>query len=632
MIAKWPGHFLVLAAVWLLVLPSYGQKQVVDTIAARAYLDAAKENLNSLKLADSLALRAFTLSGRNMGIRAESAYLLCFANAPANFERARQWGDTAMVYYRILNNNLWMGYTMRVLGVQSQRLNRSELSIGYFQKSTAYFETCKDTVMMAQNYVNLSLLYHNIIADYAKGLEYGNKGLALVESQHTEQPILLWRAVNAIAINHDDAGRWDEAIAYHRRNLSFQNPVYLSSTLNNLGNTLRKKGSFAEAERYFLQSLPLVDGADAYLFATVYLNLSQVNEDMGRRKKALQYNDSSLHYALRSKHVEKLRDSYDFAYRLYQKEGNYRKAFEAMNHYMAIKDSVLDKDKASIIYEMESRFQAEQKERHIAQLQNEALSKDLEIQQSRFIIWSIVAGAAMLGMAIAWFYKQQHYRIRGDRAREREDLQRQRFSAVIEAEENERSRVAKDLHDGLGQLISTAKLGLTAVSLPSHDVQSQLLTNSIQVLDRATQEVRSIAHNLMPAALSELGLRAALEDMTVKINEAKLMSVKLTMAGLDERLPGTVEVAVYRVIQEVINNMLKHSRADRIMISLQRTGNALSLSIADNGVGFEKEMITRSKGLGWKSIFSRIAMLNGNIEVDTRPGAGTSVSIQFAIA
>jgi signal transduction histidine kinase len=299
---------------------------------------------------------------------------------------------------------------------------------------------------------------------------------------------------------------------------------------------------------------------------------------------------------------------------------------------MEIKDSVLDKDKASIIYEMESRFQAEQKGRHIAQLQNEALSKDLEIQQSRFIMWSILAGAAVLGMAIAWFYKQQHFRIRGERAREREDLQRQRFSAVIEAEENERSRVAKDLHDGLGQLISTAKLGLTAVSLPSHDVQSQLLTNSIQVLDRATQEVRSIAHNLMPAALSELGLRAALEDMTVKINEAKFMSVKLTMAGLDERLPGTVEVAVYRVVQEVINNMLKHSRADRIMISLQRTGNALSLSIADNGVGFEKEMITRSKGLGWKSIFSRIAMLNGNIEVDTRPGAGTSVSIQFAIA
>jgi signal transduction histidine kinase len=120
--------------------------------------------------------------------------------------------------------------------------------------------------------------------------------------------------------------------------------------------------------------------------------------------------------------------------------------------------------------------------------------------------------------------------------------------------------------------------------------------------------------------------------MAGKINDAKLMDVRLTMTGFDERLPGTVEVAVYRVIQEVINNMLKHSHADRIQVSLQRKGNALNLSIADNGVGFEKEMITRSKGLGWKSIFSRIAMLNGNIEVDTSPGTGTSISIQFAIA
>lgn len=632
MISKWPGHLLVFTAAWLLIFPSFGQVTVVDTIAARAALNAAKENLNNLKTADSLALRAFTLSGGNLGLRAESAYLLCFANAPVNFERAQQWGDTAMVYYAKLNNNLWMGYTLRVLGVRSQRLNRSELSIGYFQKSTAYFEACRDTVMIAQNYVNLSLLYHNIIADYTKGLEYGEKGLALVERQHTDQPILLWRAINAIAINHDDAGHWDEAIAYHRRNLSFQDPAYLNSTLNNLGNTLRKKGSFAEAERYFLQSLPLIDTADAYLFATVYLNLSQVNEDMGRRKKALQYNDLSQRFALKSNHVEKLRDSFDFAYRLYQKEGDYRKAFEAMNHYMAIKDSVLDKDKASIIYEMESRFQSEQKERQIVQLQNETLSKDLEIQRSRFIIWGVVAGTAVLAMAIAWFYKQQKYRLRVDRAREREDLQRQRFSAVIEAEENERSRVAKDLHDGLGQLLSTAKLGLTAVSLPSHDMQNQLLNNSISVLDRATQEVRSIAHNLMPAALTELGLRAALEDMTGKINEAKLMHVELSMSGLDQRLPATVEVAVYRVIQEVINNMLKHSRADQIQVSLRRNGNALDLSIADNGVGFEKELITRSKGLGWKSVFSRIAMLNGNIEVDTRPGAGTNVSIQFAIA
>jgi signal transduction histidine kinase len=630
--SNWPNNLLMFAATWLTLLPSLGQVPVTDTTAARAALDGAKQNLSNLKTADSLALRAFELSGNNHGIRAESAYVICFANAPINFGRAQQWGDSAMVYYKKLNNTLWQGYTLRMLGVRAQALSKNELAIDYFQKSTPFFEACFDTVMVAQNYINLSLLYHNNIADFVNGLKYAKKGLALIESQHANQPVLHWRAINAVAINHDDAGRWDEAIAFHRRNLTTKDPAYLGNTLNNLGNTLRKKGEFVQAESYFRQCLRLLDPKNLYMLATVYLNLSQVNEDLGRRAKALQYNDSSLHYALKTKDVEKLRDSYDVAYHLYQKEGNYRKAFDALNHFMEIKDSVLNKDKAAVIYEMESRYQASQKEQQIARLQNETLNKNLEIQQSRFITWVIVVGVFLLGMATAWYNKRLQYRLKVERSQEREDLQRQRFSAVIEAEENERSRVAKDLHDGLGQLISTAKLGLSAVSIPSHDPQHLLLYNSINVLDRATQEVRSIAHNLMPAALTELGLRSALEDMVDKINGAKLMNVQLNMTGIDQRLPGTVEVAVYRVIQEVINNMLKHSRADQIQVNLTRIGNALNLSIADNGVGFEKELITRSKGLGWKSVFSRIALLNGNIEVDTRPGAGTSVSIQFAIA
>lgn len=159
-----------------------------------------------------------------------------------------------------------------------------------------------------------------------------------------------------------------------------------------------------------------------------------------------------------------------------------------------------------------------------------------------------------------------------------------------------------------------------------------MLNNSIQVLDQATEEVRTISHNLMPAALMELGLKEALEDMFLKINESKLLNVKFLMNGIEAHLPSPIEIAVYRVIQEVINNMIKHSKANLIEVNLQGQGNALHLSISDNGVGFEKEMITNSKGLGWKSIFSRIAILKGNIEVDSHPGKGTNINIQFTIA
>ncbi|MBL7848840.1 MAG: sensor histidine kinase [Cyclobacteriaceae bacterium] len=624
----------LLNAVLLIFLANaaVAQELRTDTVAARNLLEAAKQAISTPSRADSLAMAAYFQAGSNLAIRGESAYLICFVNAPLNFERAQQWGDSAMASFQKSGNERWMGYTQRVLGVRSQRLNKNDISLRYFQNSCDHFERCQDTVMLAQNYVNLSLLYHNNLTDYTKGLEYGQLALQLVEQQSSDQPVLLWRTLNAIAINYDDAGDLDRAIAFHRRNLAFKDPEYLNSSLNNLGNSLRKKKEYKAAENYFLQSLALVPPTDHYMLATVYLNLSQVSEDLGLRSRALKYNDSSIHYALKSNHSEKLRDSYEFAHRLYRSNGEPVKAYEALKHYMEIKDSVLSKEKAQVIYEMESKFQSAQKERQIVQLQSETLAKDLTIQQSRFLVWISFAGVAILGMGAFWFFKRHQYKANLQHARERELQQRQRFSAVIEAEENERSRVAKELHDGLGQLISTAKLGLSAIDLPTGEQPSKLLANSIHVLDQATQEVRSIAHNLMPVALTERGLLPALEDMVQKINLAGLLDVRLQVSLGEGRLVPTVEVAVYRVIQEVINNMLKHAAADRIYITLRRDGNAVFLSMADNGVGFDQALVTQSKGLGWKNIFSRIAMLNGNIDVQTNPGTGTSINIQFAIS
>ncbi len=609
-----------------------GQQPNVDTLKAHRYIEEAKKNVDKPRLADSLGHLAFHLAGNYFPYKAESAFVISTANLASDFDAARQWADTAIFYYQKSNNYSGSGYSLRAVGTKAQFTNRNDLAIRYLLESARYFDKAHDTVMVAQNYVSLSLLYHNNLLDFEKGLQYGHEGLKLIESQHTEQSILLWRAINAIAISYDDSREWDKALAYHERNLAFDNPFYKSSTLNNLGNTLRKKGEFAKAETFFQQSLALIEPDDYYHLATDYLNLAQVNSDLQNMKKALLYNDSSLYYANKSNNTEKLRDAYEIAYQLNQKQGNFKKAFEYVKHLMEIKDSVLNKDKAEIIYEMESRFQSEKKELQIVQLRNETLVKDLELQQSRTIVWWVIASVLLVGALIFWLLKRHQFKLRFDRVKENEELQRQRFSAVIEAEENERARVAKDLHDGLGQLLSAAKLSLTAVTLPPDDMQGQLLNNSIIVLDQATQEVRSISHNLMPVALMELGLKEALEDMILKINESKLLNIKFLIEGIHARLPAPIEVAVYRIIQEVINNMIKHSRADQIEVNVLGKGNTLHLSISDNGVGFEKEMITKSKGLGWKSVFSRIAMLKGNIEVDTQPGKGTIINIQFAIA
>jgi signal transduction histidine kinase len=607
----------------------YGQ-EVSDSLAAKQLLDQAKQNFGHREVADSLALAAYNKSSAFPEIQGESAYILCFINSPVDFPRARQWGDSAISCFRKTGNPLWIGYTHRVLGIRAQALNRNDLSLEYLQTSQEDFEAARDTVMQAQTEVSISLLFHNNMKDFSRGREYAEAAIARIQPLKNPPPHLVWQANNALAINFDDAGNWDEALRWHRKNLATDNSFFRATTLNNLGNTMRKKRAFVEAESYFLAALPLVKSDDAYTLATLYLNLSQVNEDLGRRKRALGYNDSSLHYANQSGNTEKLQDSYEFAHRLYYSNGESRQAYDALQHYMEIKDSVLSKEKAEVLYELEERFQSLRKEQEIARLRSDSLAKDLAIQESRLAIGIVLALVAVSAVAGLWLFRRHQYRVNLQRSREREEQQLQRFRAVIEAEENERSRVAKDLHDGLGQLISTAKLGLTALA-PAKAEESKVLSNSIQVLDQATQEVRTIAHNLMPAVLSDLGLQMAVADMVHKINDARLLNVELQMDLGDDRLPSTVEVAVYRVIQEVLNNMIKHSRADRITVTLVRAGKSVQLAMADNGVGLEESAVSQSRGLGWKNIASRIALLNGTLAVDSRPGAGTQISIQFAL-
>jgi tetratricopeptide (TPR) repeat protein len=269
--------------------PPQGQKS--DTLQSKQYLEEAKKNFNTPRLADSLARLSFQLAGTNASLRGHSASAIMFANLSTNYEVASQWADTAIHNFQKSKNNLWTGYTLRMLGVQAILINKNDQAIKCLQDGLGYFEKAKDTLMMAENHVSLSLLYHNNIMDFKKGLEYGLEALRIIESQHRKREVLNWRAINAVAINYDDAKEWDKALAYHKRNLSFENPEYKNSTLNNIGNTLRKKGEFAKARDYFLQSLAIASRDSvidrSYHLATVYLNLTQVSFDLQNMKMAL---------------------------------------------------------------------------------------------------------------------------------------------------------------------------------------------------------------------------------------------------------------------------------------------------------------------------------------------------------
>jgi two-component system NarL family sensor kinase len=199
--------------------------------------------------------------------------------------------------------------------------------------------------------------------------------------------------------------------------------------------------------------------------------------------------------------------------------------------------------------------------------------------------------------------------------------------------EDERNRVAKDLHDGLGGLLSGVKLSLQSITgnIIISDQQAASLKRVLSQLDNAISEMRRVAHSMMPESLMRFGLVQAIEDFCYDINESKMVHLNFYHHGLEQRLDSSAEITLFRVIQELVNNAIKHAAATNILIHLVKNENQLILTVEDNGTGFDVTNIKNSKGVGLSNIQSRINFLKGNLEIDSKQDIGTSFYITIPV-
>ncbi len=206
------------------------------------------------------------------------------------------------------------------------------------------------------------------------------------------------------------------------------------------------------------------------------------------------------------------------------------------------------------------------------------------------------------------------------------------LNAIIQTEERERKRFAKDLHDGLGPLLSTVKMSVSALShLKYDDASREIVENTELVLNEAIKSLKEISDNLSPHILNNFGLVRALTNFANKINVTKTIRIKLESDLKDERFDSNVEVVLYRVICELINNTIKHAHAKKIDITMNKDGEYLSIVYKDDGKGFDVEKVIEqpaSSGMGFSNIYSRINSLKGEIKVESEQKKGTLVTIK----
>ena len=208
------------------------------------------------------------------------------------------------------------------------------------------------------------------------------------------------------------------------------------------------------------------------------------------------------------------------------------------------------------------------------------------------------------------------------------------LTSILQGQEEERSRIAKDLHDGLGGLLSSVKLNLSALkgnmNLPGKD--ASLFAKSITQLDVAIAEMRRVAHNMMPEALLKFGLKEAIQDYCESINESNIIKIKFTCLSLNNRLEKTTELSLYRIIQELTNNAIKHAAAKNIFVQLAKNDSSITLTVEDDGKGFDTAGLTKIKNAGLQNVQARVDYLKGIMTIESTIGNGSSVNIEIHIS
>jgi signal transduction histidine kinase len=256
---------------------------------------------------------------------------------------------------------------------------------------------------------------------------------------------------------------------------------------------------------------------------------------------------------------------------------------------------------------------------------------DIKPQDTREIfVWGGVITS--LAFAIGVFMIQKIFKYMKRVEDSRRLTEKMFLNTIIQTEEKERKRFAKDLHDGLGPLLSSIKMSISTLAQMKHDKASlEIVENTELVINEAIKSIKEISDNLSPHLLSNFGLVRALSNFVNKINVAKTIRITLRTELKDERFDPNVEVVLYRVICELINNTIKHAQAKKINISLSQEEDYLSILYTDDGKGFDVTKIVEMQsgsGMGYSNIYSRINSLKGEIQVESENKKGTRVTIK----
>ncbi|NND88319.1 MAG: sensor histidine kinase [Flavobacteriaceae bacterium] len=360
------------------------------------------------------------------------------------------------------------------------------------------------------------------------------------------------------------------------------------------------------------------EGGDSDLFSKMLYHSSMANyeEHEGNLEEALWHAQEQLTSSEALGIEESIMSSHQTLGKLYTRLGDYQKGVENQSAYIALQDSLFNRNNANALAYYQTLYEAEKKEKQLVEKNtNIKLLESNNRAFKRQMFFVSLATLFLFGVVIL-FRNRKHLT-------QKKRLQERFSQELLVSQENERKRISKDLHDGIGQRLLLIKNKL----IQKKDEDTKWM------VDTAIDEVRAISRDLHPFQLQEMGLTRALEHSISQIDENTSLFITSEIDNIDNLFNREQEVNIYRIVQETFNNILKHAKAEASRISVKNLSNQVIISIKDNGIGFEfTEKLNDVKSLGLKTIMERTKFLNGQMRVHSVKNNGTVLEFQFPLA
>jgi two-component system, NarL family, sensor kinase len=575
------------------------------------------EALESARKLNSIELEVDAL--HNLGVAHE---------AQGNYAEALKLEMKALDIRKKIGDELKMANTLNNIGIIYDEQGEYKLALEYYYNARRIYEKLKDKGKIAMVLTNIGIVL-KAQGDYRKVVGYYQQAMTIYHELGKKFGEAACHA-NLGAV-YSNLAIYDSALYYSliaEKEFTEQNiQQFLPTTLVNAGVAYEKLGQRGKAKDYFLRAKKLDETFDNKKdLAIVLIHLAKIYQDEGDFVKASLTASSGLHLAKKINAQQEVMDAKLAISDIHVSKKDFASAYQEYKEYVAVKDSLFRQEKSKQIAEIQTRFETEKKEGEIKFLKQENDLKDARLDQNKLLIVSL-AGVLLGGIALGFMYRTRiQLKQQAELEATRATLRESQLQAVIGSQEEERKRFAADLHDGLGQMISAVRLGLS-----KENVEKTSVSHALSLLNDMNGEIRDIAFNLMPQVLVKGGLEEALKEFATRINRSGGVHINVQTYDLDNNLSSEHRIALYRISQEWVNNVIKYSGATSISIQVVQHPQELVLTIEDNGKGFDPTKLTQSQGNGWKNINSRLHLIKGTIEIDSQIGReNTTVIISVA--